>query len=154
VETKKPLSFKDFLTVDYTPGSHEQISWNAKKRHRGVVGESFVDEEIVDEEGGLTIAGRRALGRAAKRRKSKLKMSRKRASKKTAMLGTLQNRSTKQVRNKLFKKFSKGKSRTDLSPARRKEIEKRLGRMGNKIKTQSRKNIPNARAMDRARKSQ
>jgi hypothetical protein len=38
---KKPLSFKDFMVVDYTPGMPDLISYRALKRHRGLVGESL-----------------------------------------------------------------------------------------------------------------
>lgn len=47
----KPLSFKDFVTVDYLPGTGEYISWQAHKRKRGAYdtqGES-VEQVGVDE---------------------------------------------------------------------------------------------------------
>ena len=141
------LSFKDFVVVDYTQTGDEMLAYKAQKRHRGVVGEE------VSEQDGLSIAGRRALGRAAKRRKARLKLARKKAARKTAMKGTLQKRATKSVRNQFFKKFAKGKSRSELSPARKKEIEKRLNRMGNRIGQLSRKELPNKRKLDRARKA-
>ena len=40
---KNPLSFKDFLSVDYTPKMPELISKRAKKRKTGEVGESSTD---------------------------------------------------------------------------------------------------------------
>jgi len=44
----KPLSFKDFLVVDYTPGMPEEISWAAMKRRRGRIGEEVegLDEDL------------------------------------------------------------------------------------------------------------
>jgi hypothetical protein len=143
-----PLTFKDFLTVDYTPGMPDEISYASMKRKRGRIGESL------EEEDGLTIAGRRALGRAAKRRKARLKLARKRSERKTAQIDTLKKRATKQVRNQLFKKLTKGKARTDVSPARRKSIEKRLSRMQTRIGQMSRKKIPDVRKLDRSRKMQ
>ena len=36
----KKLGFKDFISVDYTMTGDEHLAYQAKKRHRGVVGES------------------------------------------------------------------------------------------------------------------
>ena len=141
----KRLSFKDFMTVDYTPGEPEQVSWNAKKRHRGVVGES-VDEE-------LSFSQRRARGRMMKKIKAKLKIGRAKASRKMATLPTLQKRAQKHVRNNLFKKFSKGKSRGELPMARRAEIEKRIAKLPQtRIQNLVRKELPATRKAERDRK--
>ena len=63
----KPLSFKDFLAVDYTPGMPDQISYNAMKRKRGRIGEDTTDEA-------LSFASRRALARSMIKNKAKIKM--------------------------------------------------------------------------------
>ena len=141
------ISFKDFNVVDYTQTGDEYLEYQAQKRHRGTVG-----EETLPEEDGLSLAGRRALARSAKRRKARLKLSRKKALRKTAGREVVQNRATKQVRNSLFKRFSKGKSRGDLSPARRKSIEKRLSKMKTRIGQLSRRAMPDVRKLDRSRK--
>ena len=170
----KPLSFKDFIVVDYTQTGDDLLAYQAHKRHRGTVGEAcwqgytqkgmkpkngkmvpncVPEEQEANEEKGLTLQGRRALSRAAKRRKARLKMTRQKALRKSPSREVVGRRATKQVRNALFKKFSKGKSRSDLSPARRKEIEKRLSRLGTRIGQLSKKAMPDVRKMDRARKA-
>ena len=168
------LSFKDFTVVNYTQTGDEYLEYQAQKRHRGTVGEDcwqgytqkgmkpkngkmvpncVPENQQNEEEGGLTLQGRRALARAAKRRKARLKMTRKKALRKTPSREVVGKRATKQVRNSLFKKFSKGAARSDLSPARRKSIEKRLDRMKNRIGQLSRRAMPDVRKLDRQRKA-
>lgn len=113
-KNKKPLSFKDFLAVDYTPGMPDQVSYNAKRRK--------MDEA-------LSFSQRRARGRVMKRIKAKLKVGRAKAEKRTATPEKLENRASRHVRNTFFKKFSKGKGRGELPPARRAEIEKRIAKI-------------------------
>ena len=64
----------------------------------------------------------------------------------------LKNRAKKQARMTLFKKLSKGQSKSDMSMARRAEIEKRLSKMGNRINRLAIKLLPTARKMDRERR--
>ncbi len=151
----KPLNFKDFLAVDYTPGQDGQISKNANKRKKQDTEESkdpFWAEDSEQNEV-LSFQGRRALARAMKRNKSRLKMSRKRAMQKSATKDTLMKRATKQARNQLFKKFSKDASRGDLTPQRRGEIEKRVKKMGSRVTAIARKLLPSVRKSDKERKS-
>ena len=139
------LSFKDFMVVDYTPGMPELISYAAHKRHRGRIGEDTADEA-------LDMSQRRARARTMKRIKAKLAIGRRRAMKRPADKARLQKRADKQARMTLFKKFSKGKGRGDLPAARKKEIEKRLDKMGDRIKRISRKLLPQVRKQDRERR--
>ena len=144
----KRLSFKDFLTVDYTPGEPEQVSWNAKKRHRGVVGE---ETETTDE--ALDFKARMTRGRAMRKNKAKIAMGRRRAAKKTASTDTLKTRAKRQARTQLFTKFSKGKSKSDLPFTRRQEIEKRIDKMKGKVDKIARKLLPDVRKQDKERRS-
>jgi hypothetical protein len=158
-EVAKPLNFKDFLAVDYAPGQDGQISKNAKKRKQdtatGNTGESkdpFWAEDSEQNEV-LSFQGRRALARAMKRNKSRMKMARKRSMQKSATKDTLMKRATKQARNQLFKKFSKDASRGDLTPQRRGEIEKRVGKMKTRVSAIARKLLHSVRQTDKDRKS-
>ncbi len=141
----KPLSFKDFLTVDYSGGYDEYIAYQMKKRKR------LPQTEETDQIEALSMQGRRALARAMKRNKAKIKMGRKRASQKTATQDKIVSRAQRQARNLLFKKITKGMSRSELSPARRKEIEKKVAKMSGKVAAMSRKLIPQVRQADRKR---
>lgn len=140
-----PLSFKDFLAVDYTPGMPDQISYNAMKRKRGRIGEDTTDEA-------LSFAARRALGRAMIKNKAKIKMGRRRAMQKTATQDVIMKRARKAARNTLFLKFAK-KDRSEMTPQRRASIEDRINKMKGKVDKIARKMIPQIRKRERDRKS-
>ena len=139
------LSFKDFTVVDYTQTGDPQQIQNAKKRHRGVVGEETTDEA-------LDFAARRAKARVMKRIKAKLAMGRRRASKKAAGKDRLLKRARKQAHTQLFKKFSKGKSRSALPASRRAEIEKRIAGMKGRVNVIAKKALPQVRKMEKQRR--
>jgi len=149
-EMAKPLSFKDFLTVDYSQTGERVQAKNAKKRKQddatGNTGEA-VEMEALD------FQQRRARGRSLKKNKAKIAMGRRRAAKKTASPDTIKKRARKSAMNILFKKLSKGKSRNELPPARRQEIEKRLEKMKPKIDMIARKILPQVRKLEKDRKA-
>jgi hypothetical protein len=165
------LSFKDFVTVDYTQSGDEYLAYQAQKRHRGVVGEEcwqgytqkgmkpkngrMVPNCVPESEAkeALSFQGRRALARAMKRRKSQLKISRRRAMQKTAGMDVLMKRAEKQARNQLFKKFSKDADRGDLTPQRRAEIEKKVAKAKTRVTTLARKLLPKLRQAAKDRRS-
>lgn len=141
----KPLSFKDFLAVDYTPGMPDQISYNAMKRKRGRIGEDTTDEA-------LSFASRRALARAMIKNKAKIKMGRRRAMQKTATQDVIMKRARKAARDVLFQKFAK-KDRSEMTPSRRASIEDRINKMKGKVDKIARKMIPQIRKRERDRKA-
>lgn len=150
------LSFKDFMAVDYTPGMPELISYAAYKRRRGrhdtsgpIEEQTEVDQ--VDET--LDIAQRRKLAVQMKRLAPRMKIARKRALRKTATMPVIKKRTEKSVRNAFFKKLSKGKSRQEVSPTRRKEIEKRLERIKPRIQRMVKLKLKDTRKLDRERKA-
>ena len=61
-----------------------------------------------------------------KRLAPKIKIGRERAKKKLAGKDKLEKRARKQARTQLFKKFTKGKGKDELTFQRRADIEKRL----------------------------
>ena len=132
------LGFKEFNPVDYRPGEDDQVNHNAIKRKR--------------QDEALSIAQRRARSRMLKRIRNKLKIGRKRAMMRTANPQVLKKRANKQARNLIFKKLSKGKSRSQLPPARRAEIEKRLDKMKGRIQKIAMRILPKVRKMEIARK--
>lgn len=132
------LGFKEFNPAEYKPGEDDQVNHNAIKRKR--------------QDEALSMQQRRARSRLMKRIRAKLKIGRKRASKRTANIGVLKKRSNKQARNLIFKKLSKGKSRSELAPARRQEIEKRLDRMKGRISKIAMRILPKVRKMEIQRK--
>ena len=132
------LGFKEFNPVDYRPGEDDQVNHNAIKRKR--------------QDEALSIAQRRARSRMLKRIRNKLKIGRKRAMMRTANPKVLKKRANKQARNLIFKKLTKGKTRSELPPARRAEIEKRLDKMKGRIQKIAMRILPKVRKMEIARK--
>jgi hypothetical protein len=114
------LGFKDFMNVRYRPGEDDQVNLNAKKRKRGDTEHEAVETEA------LSVATRLAKSRAIRRNKQKLAMGRKRAARKFANKEVLMKRTRRQVRNMFAKKLTKGIAKSELTPARKAEIEKRL----------------------------
>jgi len=138
------LRFKDFLTVDYTPGMPEEISYAAMKRKRGRIGED-VDEA-------LNFQQRRARARQMKKNKAKIAMGRRRAARKAADPKRLMKRARKAAINTLFKKLAKGQSRSDLPAGRRQEIEKRIEKMKPRVDKIARKMLPQIRKLEKERR--
>jgi len=141
------LSFKDFLTVDYTPGMPEEISYAAMKRKRGRIGE---ETEQTDE--ALNFAQRRARARIMKKSKAKIAMGKRRAEKRAADPSRIAKRARKQAINQMFLKLSKGVPRSELPASRRQEIEKRLEKLKPRIEKIARRLLPQVRKMERERR--
>lgn len=121
----KPLKFKEFVAYE----------------------EGEVDEA-------LDMTQRRKLAQRMKRNKARISLGRKRAEKKIANIDTLKKRARKQARTTLAKKITKGIDKSELSPARKKEIEKRLDKpqMQSKITRMARKSLPKVRQAELQRK--
>ena len=103
------------------------------------------DEKLVEQyhTEALTIAQRLKKSRMFKRIAAKVKLGRRRAAKKIVSdPKKLMKRAVKKQRMAIAKKLLKGKSYFDLSPARKMEIEKKLDKMKNRIKTLARKLLP------------
>jgi hypothetical protein len=95
---------------------------------------------------------RRAAARRMKILAPRIKLGIKRSKNRTATKEKLMNRAVKKVKNDLIKKFTKGEKKTDLSPARRAEMEKRIAKLGPRIKQLAQKQLPVTRRMEADRK--
>ena len=140
----KPLSFKDFMIVDYRPGEPVEIKYDAQRRKRA----GDVEEE-------LSIQGRRKLARTMKRRKTQLKLARKRAQKRLAKTDVLKKRSRRTARATFADKMAgKGMKKSDVSVAKKKQIEKRLKQGGwqQRIAILQRRLLPKKRQAEISRK--
>jgi len=109
-------------------------------------------EFVREENEALDMTQRLARSRQFKRNKAKIALGRKRAAKRTANMDTLKKRAQKQARNTILKKLTKDIDKSDLSLARRRDIEKRLDRKKNVIQKMARKLIPQVRKKDQERK--
>tara|TARA_Y100000389_G_scaffold192345_1_gene219672 strand:+ start:1587 stop:2036 length:450 start_codon:yes stop_codon:yes gene_type:complete len=141
---KKPLRFKDFDTVDYTGTGDEELASRASRRKK-------VDNEEVQDEA-LSMTQRLARGRQMKKLKSKIAMGRKRAMRKTANMDTLKKRARKAARNVVLKKLIKNTPKSELSMARRQDLEKRLDKKKAVIDKLSKKLLPQVRKKEMLRK--
>lgn len=142
----KPLNFKDFLTVDYTPGMPDEVSKNAKKR-KGDTPTGNTNEA-------LTTADRLKRSRQMKRFKSRIAIGREKAKKRTASAAVVKKRAQKQARALVAKKMAQGIDKSELSPQRKAEIEKRLDTPAAKkrIERLVKKLIPRVRKAEMERK--
>jgi hypothetical protein len=125
---KKPLSFDDLHVTQYRPGEDELTNYRAMKRKKHMYEATDSapenDDESTDE--ALDMRQRLAKSRSFRRYKSKIKLGRDRAKKRMAKPDVLKRRANKAARNVILKKLTKGIPKSELSFARRNEIEKRL----------------------------
>jgi len=139
----KPMSLKQFINVDYTQTGDPQLAYNAKKRKRDS-GEGTTEA--------LTVQQRRKLAISLKKNKAKIARGRKIAARKVANMDTLKKRARRQARKAIVKKITKGIDKSELSVARRAEIEKRVDKMGSRIDRIAKKLLPKVRKSELARK--
>ena len=85
-----------------------------------------IKKEEVDVDEALTMQQRIKKRRDMKRNKARIAIGRRRAKKKMANMKVIKKRSDRQARNAIAKKLTRGIPKRDLTPARKKEIEKRL----------------------------
>jgi hypothetical protein len=178
----KNLGFRDFVNVDYTQEDDDLIAYQAKKRHRGVVGEEVdLDEmqdtwivELPDQKKKVPVKARNsteAIKKAAKRagvdwKTAKLGkvtkeeveqvdevISRSERLKRAPSMDVIQNRARKQAKNQMISKWTRGADKGELSMGRKAELEKRLKKMGPKLDRMAKKLVPTIRKQDRERRS-
>lgn len=150
------VGFKDFLSVDYTQTGDGQLAKNAKKRKMDTTGGNNAEYSSTNgpskTDEALGMAQRRARARQMKKYATRLKMGRKRAAAKMADAPRLKKRAQKAARNALAKKLTKGISKSELTPARKMEIEKRLDKMKPRVTRLARKMLPAVRKKELARR--
>ena len=155
------LNFKDFIAVDYMPGQPDLIKKNAKKRKGETDGSpSNVysstnpprTDEQTDVDEALSMSQRLARSRQMKRYKSRIAMGRKRQARKIADDKRLIKRARKAARNAIAKKFTQDIPKSELTFARRQEIEKRLDKMSGRIDKLAKRMLPKLRKAELAKK--
>ena len=102
----------------------------------------------------MDMAARRKKAIRMRRMAKRMVIARKRSMKRMATPDILKKRATKQAKNMLIKKFTKGMDKSDMTITKRAEIEKRLKKMASRIKTISLKLIPKIRQKEQARRKQ
>lgn len=153
---KKTYSFKDMMATPLEKGEDEYLKYRRMKYRKTDTTSESVEQEVeqdLDEK--IDIVTRLKKGRDMKRNKIRLAIARKKASHRTADKKRIDVRSRKSARKAMFKKLSKGKNPSDLSPARRQEIENRLNnkQFQTRIGVTAKKLRPKMRELDRSRKN-
>lgn len=148
----KEYSAKDLTVVDYRPGEDDQTKYAAQKRRRGQG--AGADAEYasknpprVDEEPdeALSMQSRMKRSRDMRKNKNKLAIARKRMAKRVANPERIKKRARKQARDMIYKKLTKGIPRSDLTPAKKRELEKRIDKMKPRVNRLTRKIMPKVR---------
>ena len=112
------------------------------------------DYELTEEDlpEAWTPSMRRAAARRMKILAPRIKLGIKRSKNRTATKEKLMSRAVRKVKSDLIKKFTQGTSKTDLSPARRADMEKRIAKLGPRIKQMAQKQLPATRRIEADRK--
>lgn len=126
------IDFKDLNIIDLRPGEPEEIKFSSLKKRK-------TDEDV---EEAMTTPQRMKRSRQMKKMKSRLKMGRQRASRRIAGKEKLEQRAKRQARNAVLKKLTKDVPKSELTFARRAEIEKRLDKMKPRIARIAKKMLP------------
>ena len=150
----KPLSFKDFVAVDYTQDGDDLVNYRAYRRKRLDCDVDYSEDTRISLDELLSISGRRKKARDARRRKTQLKIARKRARRKMARDPVLKKRSRRTARKEMERKLLKGKKKSDMSDAIKASIERRLDNSAFKrrIDIRQKRLMPTKRRQEIARK--
>ena len=136
-------SFKELMVMPVEAGEDEYLKYRAMKRRKHMYEETEVEEESTDE--ALSLAARRKRSRDMRKNKNKLKVARSRAMKRVANPERIKKRARKQAINMIYKKLTKGMSRSDLTAAKKAELEKRINKMKPRVNRLTRKILPQVR---------
>ena len=136
-------SFKELMVLPVEAGEDEYLKYRAMKRRKHMYEETAVEEESTDE--ALSMKSRMKRSRDMKRNKNKLSMARKRMMKRVANPARIKKRARKQARDMIYKKLTKGIPRSDLTPAKKRELEKRIDKMKPRVNRLTRKIMPQVR---------
>ena len=136
-------SFKELMIMPVEAGEDEYLKYRAMKRRKHMYEETAVEEESTDE--ALSMKSRMKRSRDMKRNKNKLSMARKRMMKRVANPARIKKRARKQARDMIYKKLTKGIPRKDLTPAKKRELEKRIDKMKPRVNRLTRKIMPQVR---------
>ena len=147
----KTMGFKDFTVVNPSMTDDEYLAYQAQKRRRGHFDTQGESVEQVDEV--MSISQRKKAGQRMKRMSKRIQVAKKRAMKRAPTMDVLQKRAQKTARSQMIKKWSRGQEKSDMSPGRRGEMEKRLKKSKGKIDRMAKRLVPQLRKVDRERRS-
>ena len=152
----KNLGFRDFVTVDYTMTKDDYLAYQAQKRRRGhydTWGDDYTPEEGEQLDEVLSVSQRRKASQRMKRMSKRIQVAKKRALKRAPSQDVLKKRAQKQAKSQMIKKWSRGMDKSEMSPARKAEMEKKLKKMKPRLDRMAQKMVPQLRKLDRERRS-
>jgi hypothetical protein len=135
--------FKELMITPVESGEDEYLKYRAMKRRKHMYEETAVEEESTDE--ALSMQSRMKRSRDMRKNKNKLAIARKRMAKRVANPERIKKRARKQARDMIYKKLTKGIPRSDLTPAKKRELEKRIDKMKPRVNRLTRKIMPQVR---------
>lgn len=110
------------------------------------------DAGILDERAPLSVQQRKARGRTMRRYKSRIAMARKRAAKKKASPEKLKSRARKKARQILKDRLAAGKKYSEMTPAEKVQLDKRLLRVPDAVISRiAKRQLPDVRKGELAR---
>lgn len=151
----RPLDFDDLHVTNYLPGQDPLVNYRAYRRKRTIgVGEGGPIGESTDVDEALTVTQRLARKRMFKRLQPRIKLGRERAKRRIASKEKLEKRARKAARAAILKKITKDIPKSELTYARRQELEKRLDTpaMKKRLGTIARRLFPKIRQAELAKK--
>jgi len=144
----------------FQSGKHEKgVSVGYPYKHKKLKNRQVVHqytgeqtEEDVDE--ALSVQQRLVKARNLRKNKAKIAMGKRRAARRFASKETLERRARRAAYKQFYKKITKNIPRSELSPARKAEIEKRLNKpvFKNKIERVAKKMLKDVRKKEMQRK--
>ena len=152
----KKLSFKDFTTVDYTMTGDEYLAYRAQKRRRGhydTWGDDYTPEEGEQLDEVMSRTARLKASQRMKRMSKRIQVAKKRAMKRAPSTEVIKKRAQKQARDTMYRKWTRGTPKSDLSMSRRGELEKRLKKSKGKVDRMATRLVPQIRRQDRERRA-
>ena len=127
-------------------GDDVRVWYNSKTKKVAMESVEKVDE-VMDRTARIKASQR------MKRMSKRIQMAKKRALKRAPNTDVIKSRAQRQARNQMMTKYTKGVPKSELSIARRAELEKRLKKMKGRVDKMAKKLIPTIRKQDRERRS-
>lgn len=155
-EIHKEVEAKDFKSSKRAVAHLDKIFKANKKKadaaKKAAVKKTPKKESVEDVSEALNMMQRLQRSRQMKKMKGRIKMGRARQAHKLADNPRLLKRARRVARTLIAKRFTQGMPKSELTFARRQEIEKRLDKMGSRIDRIAKRLLPKLRKADREKK--
>jgi hypothetical protein len=113
----------------------------------------LADESVEQVDEAMDRTARMKASQRMKRMSKRIQKAKERALKRAPSTDVVKSRAQRQARNQMMAKFTKGVPKSELSMARRAELEKKLNKQKAKVDKMAKKLIPSIRKQDRERRA-